>query len=195
MKKILIITVLIVILLTSSCIKQQGPKPEPEKPEQMILSQIGSEGKLGEAGSAYEILEMTDFDIWVLYLKKDKLTQKIKPSNGYSAWFNGQQYQLKQNPFNANILKLLLPYQIKPQTPANIIIKTTDARENGLIKNDIELAIEKIYIKKNPKNGTQLNEISVEDYTDLYTDNTSFAYNAGTFLRPTHVKSNEENAY
>src|SRR6056297_3832663 len=134
MKKILIITVLIVILLTSSCIKQQGPKPEPEKPEQMILSQIGSEGKLGEAGSAYEILEMTDFDIWVLYLKKDKLTQKIKPSNGYSAVFNGQAYQLKQNPFNANILKLLLPTHLQPQEVGSMVIKTGDTRENGKIK-------------------------------------------------------------
>src|SRR6056297_668802 len=151
MKKILIITILIVILLTTSCIKKRGPEPEPVKPDQMLLSQIGTQGKLTDKQSAYEILDMKDFDIWVLYLKKDLLEQKMSPSNGYTATFNGQAYQLKQNPLNANILKLLLPTYHQPEAPAEMIIKTTDARENGMMKNDIKLAIEKIYITKTPE--------------------------------------------
>ncbi|MEA1884846.1 MAG: hypothetical protein U9N62_10060, partial [Thermotogota bacterium] len=150
MKKIVIITILIVILMTSSCIKKQGAEPEPVKPDQIILSQIGMEGKLTENQSAYEILNMADFDIWVLYLKKDKLTQQIKPSNGYRALFNNQQYSLKQNPFNHNILKLLLPTSLKPEDPSKIVIKAMSERENGMMKNDIDLAIEKIYITKAP---------------------------------------------
>src|SRR6056297_2018055 len=196
MKKILIMTLLITIFLLPSCIKKQTPDPEPIQPEQVQLSEIGTAGKLTDQQTAYEIMEMTNFDFWVLYIKKDALEQKIKPSNTYIAHVNGQDYALKQNPFNANILKLLLPIHLKPEEPSDMILIAGETRENGKIKNDIDLTIEKIYITKNPENGTDLNEISVVDYTNLYSEVQSFAYNAeGNFIRPSHVKSNEENAY
>src|SRR6056297_1922295 len=197
MKKILIVIMMITILLSSSCVKKETIESESEKPNRITLSEIGNPGKLGDAKTAYEILDMGDFDIWVLYIKKDKLEEKLTPSNNYTVSLNGKDFLLKQNPFNTNILKLLLPDYMKPETPAKLLIKTTDKRENGLIKNDIPLTIEKIYITKVPgENGTVLNEISVDTYTDLYSGSNNFAYDAeGDFLRPTHVKSNEENAY
>src|SRR6056297_3606328 len=98
MKKILVVIMMITILLSSSCVKKETIEPESEKPNRITLSEIGNPGKLGDAKTAYEILDMGDFDIWVLYIKKDKLEEKITPSKDYTASINGQVFLLKPNP-------------------------------------------------------------------------------------------------
>src|SRR6056297_3920329 len=98
MKKILIVIMMITILLSSSCVKKEAIEPELEKPNRTTLCEIGNPGKLGDAKTAYEILDMGDFDIWVLYIKKDKLEEKLNPSNNYTASINGQDFLLKPNP-------------------------------------------------------------------------------------------------
>src|SRR6056297_3113649 len=195
MKKLIVVIVFITILLLAGCVTQQPP--EPEKPAQITLSQIGASGSLHNETSAWEVLELADYDLWVLYIKKDRLAPHLNAGEAYAVVLDGHDYWLESNPFNSNILKLLLPSHMKPNHPTSLVIRSLNARENGMMKNDLPLAIEKIYLTKTEKNGTPLNEVTVTDYTDMYTDvdRNNFAWDNGSFIRPTHVKSNEENAY
>ncbi|MEA1884329.1 MAG: hypothetical protein U9N62_07425 [Thermotogota bacterium] len=195
MKKILILTLLLAMLVLTGCIDKEAA--EPVKPGEIFLNEMGVGGKIHDLQPAWEIMDLQDFDVWVIYIKKDRLSEKLRSSMEYAVTVNGKDYFLKANPFNSNILKLVLPANLKPEELSNIIIKTKNTRNNGMMKNDISLAIENIYIRKEENNGTQLNEISIDTYTDLYADidKTNFAYENEQFIRPSHVKSNEENTY
>jgi hypothetical protein len=183
------------MLVLTGCVDKEAA--EPDKPGETLLTEIGVGGNIHDPQPAWEIMDLQDFDVWVIYIKKDRLSEKLRSSMEYTVTVNGKDYFLKANPFNRNILKLVLPANLKPEELSNIIIKTKNTRENGIMKNDISLSIENIYITKEENNGTHLNEITIDTYTDLYADEnrTNFAYDDGQFIRPSHVKSNEENAY
>ncbi len=194
MKKTLLFVMMITFILCTSCTEKKTP--DPIQSNQIILNETGITGSIHDPQTSWEFLELKDFVLWTLYIKKDRLEDHFNSSQSYWVMVNGQAYQLRPNPLNPNILKLLLPSRLKPEDPGSLVIKTTDARENGMMKNDLSLAIEYIYITKEENNGTCLNQISLEDYTTLYSAGTdNFAYDNGQFIRPSHVKSNEENAY
>src|SRR6056297_2840531 len=183
------------MLVLTGCVDKE--EAESVMLGKITLSEIGVSGNIHNSQTAWQVLDMADFDIWVIYIKQDKLSTSLSPSPTYCITVNGKEYDLKTTPFNPNILKLILPTNQRAVEPEKITIQTKSARENSSMKNDVPLSIKHIYITKDALNDTLLNEINIDTYTDLYAgvNKTNFAYDNGQFIRPSHVKSNEENAY
>src|SRR6056297_482660 len=101
-----LLILLILTLLFSGCMKKtldnQGKKD-------LALCELGEEGDIRKDNVAYDILDMRVFGFWSLTLKKDQLASKLSKKSNYAYQTKGRVYKLTENPYNHNILEVLLP--------------------------------------------------------------------------------------
>ena len=70
MKKTLLFTIIITLILCTSCTEKKTP--DPIQSNQIILNEIGLTGSIHDSQTSWEFLELKDFDLWALYIKKDR---------------------------------------------------------------------------------------------------------------------------
>ncbi|MBI9081742.1 MAG: hypothetical protein JEY79_18630, partial [Pseudodesulfovibrio sp.] len=198
MKKILLISCVVLIILFTACAGGGNGGDEPLKPLEVILGELGTGGDINEEGNAYEILDLTEFGWWSLCVKKDLLTQYVAFAEEYGIVLEGQEYTLTPNPLNDELLEVMIGESVFFENVAEAVIRVIQGGNDSQQKRSSGFTptSEGFYLEKEPRNDTNLYEIGIRDYISLYPDKQSFIFDEhGTMIRPAYVKSTEENAY
>jgi len=185
---LLILLCLMITLLFVSCLKTEiNDGVIPVNDVQICVSELSG---------YYELEDYTNLGKWVFTILQDDLVKQFKESPAYSLVINQHIYPLKQHKVIPGLMIAFPDDKFEKNDIQNAVIKTKKDLSSRTTPDEAEISVEKVIIRRDDsENGTDLYEISVEDYLQLKADNTSIVFSGGSLLRPSYVISCEGNAY
>ena len=171
-----------------SCLKDKFfVKPLVEDSAQLLLSEIQDQ---------YKVEDYTHLGRYLFTVEKKLLLKQFGDTSKLALEIGNYSFPLKTHKVNQNLMVAF---------PDEII--GTAAIENGVIKqkqplvqrdsdNNSPLSLEDVIITGTiTQNGTNTYELNLEDYLQLKENNTSIIFSNGILIRPSYIKSCENNMY
>ena len=186
-KKLMTIVILIVAgLLMISCAQRKSMINGEQVLKSIALAEVG----------AYKLEDYRELGLWSLTIEKEVLTVLGMTTSPLTLRITGmgtETLEIKRHKVNHALYICFIPEGI-----------SREAIEAGMIWSGTErssrtgegLGIEKVIVQDDElQNGTDLYEMLLTDYITLKASETSRIYAGGELIRPSYVKTSEENAY
>ncbi len=184
MKKIIFLLLIVLTLAVVSCVKQERVIQSPELPSYMVFSELEEKYTFGD---------YREYGVWTVYFERCELNGKIRDGR-YFLNINGIAYPVSINPVNDRILEAFLPEHMTREIIRTAVLSVEKLKESAM-RSEADLFIEKLYIKKEACNGTNLYELLLVDYISLKNAGSAYLYQQSHLIRPEYIKTNEENTY
>ena len=162
----------------------------------ITLSSIGKEGRLQDPENAYQLLDNTFLGFWSLSLLRAKLAPVFPNSQEFYIEIQGEGYPLTVNELDPALLEVSLPdrYTIEEIRKGTVQADTRGGRRETAPRPLLTIAA--VVIDKGiAQYGTTLYEIETNLFISMRNANVFVFTQAGSFIRPSYVKSSESNYY
>ena len=176
----------ILVGILTSCLKEEN-KNNIQLPSEIALSSLSED---------IIISDFTKFGLWSVSIEKEILKKQIGESVHYALKTSIGTFEFQSNIADSTRLITFLPQYIPQETIENGLIGTFTASENRQTR-DSEISVEKvIIIGEETRNATNTYEMLLTHYIQFKDANAYLVFDSeGNLIRPSYVKSSEENAY
>lgn len=184
-RNLMMVVVIIAVLLLVSCISGENEGDTIPVVKGVRLSEL----------NGYQLEDYREFGLWSLTIDKAELTAlEMKTPLTFRVTGEGTEtFEISGHKVDHTRYICFIPERIDRNAIESGAIWSNAQREE---QQEATPNIEKVIIQDDEmQNDTDLYEMLLTDYITLKASETSRIYDDGVLIRPSYVKSNEENAY